>query len=727
MPPATTPSDPSATPPLDGVRVLELSSSIAGETAGLLLADLGADVVQVASAPPPVSVPRAFAGWLFRNRGKRLAHAEAGADLRRGAHDLLTRADIVIVDQTPGALQDAGLTISRLLAHAPACVPLWLPPVSATGRFCNLPHDQLLLDALSGFASYVPAQEDRPIASVGTVRPVMHGALGAAHAVIELLGRERTGEVGPVVVSGLRTGALLNHLLMIAGVDGPMVYSGNKGIEGNAHYRFYETADGEWLFLGALGDALFIEALNVLDRLDVLVRPDVAGEFSAMLIPEVTAAVGRELQETFLTRPASEWLERFEAVDVPIAQALRREDWLGSGMVAHACPPLIIDHREVGSLAVPGVPLELSSPSLTAAAPPCASDVVSLAEMAECWNDRAPLAVAVRPRTTPPLAGLKVLESALFVAAPVIGSLLAAAGANVLKIEPPSGDPYRAYGAAWAAVNDGKRITNINLADPAGRTELLDLAAASDVLIDNLRRASLDRLGLTPDVLEAANPALIRASVTAFGQTGPWEARPGFDPILQAVSGLAKAQGGDDRPVGVSSPPHDLTTGVLGTLGIAASLYAREHGAAGRRVFVSLAASSTLLQGEELAAFEGCPTAPVGGWSHPGLSPWHRYVEAADGWLAYRAGSEGERAALLQALDAEVLDGVDALFVTRTVDEWLERLSALGVPAGPVLARGDFEAPWLADARFVREIDAVGIGRLRVLDAFRHTDWEPEQ
>jgi crotonobetainyl-CoA:carnitine CoA-transferase CaiB-like acyl-CoA transferase len=706
--------------PLGGVRVLEVTSCIAGQTAGMLLADLGADVLRVATVGAPAIGSPDHPGWLCRNRGKRLARSGSVEEFRRHGSRLVGRADILLTDLGPGELGLWGLTSDDVSTLSPGCVHAWMPALTAGGVYRDLPHDELLLEALSGMAAYHPAHEERPVASVVPLLECLHGILGAVHATIELVGRERTGRVRPVNVGGLRAAALAMHLLQIQGVGGPIVYSGNKSVDGNAHYRLYQAADGEWVFLAALGDVLFIEALTVLDRLDVLARPDVAGDFGNLLRSEVSREVGQELEKTFATRTAADWVDRFAAADVPVARLGDPAAWLTSDAVAHACPPLRYDHLAVGPLLMPGVPIGLSAAPAPAPPPPTPRSVLDLTELVESWEGapgrRTPRAGPSGDRRDRPLAGCRVIELATFVAAPVIGSLLSGAGADVIKVEPPSGDPYRSYLAAFASLNHGKRLTTIDVRDADGRDELMRLASSGDVLIDNLRPASLERLGLTADVVERAAPGLVRASVTAFGQTGPWVNGPGFDPIVQAMSGLAAVQGGEDRPVATSSPAHDMATGSLGALGVAAALFERERGGRAQRVWVSLTATSTVLQTGELTSYPGRARPPTGGRDHPGPSPCHRYYRASDGWIAVRATDEPARRAFAEAVgltghqldDRALTDRCAAAIRSRAVGDWLERLADLGVPACRVVERGEFDDPLLMQAGYFELIDTDG-------------------
>jgi crotonobetainyl-CoA:carnitine CoA-transferase CaiB-like acyl-CoA transferase len=327
-----------------------------------------------------------------------------------------------------------------------------------------------------------------------------------------------------------------------------------------------------------------------------------------------------------------------------------------------------------------------------------------------------------------------------FMAAPFAGSLLADFGAEVVKVEPAGGDPYRVYSAAYTAVNQRKQAAALDLRDPGERDALLSLAAGSDVLIDNLRAASMDRLGLGDAVL-AAFPRLVRCSVSAYGRTGPFADLPGFDPVMQARSGMMLAQGGAGEPVASVAPVHDVATAALAAFGILAALFARTRTGVGQHVTASLAGSSVFLQSGELTTFAGRPETPAGGTDFPGPSAVRRYYQTSDGWLAVAATTAAQVAGVVSAVDhpewgtlaelalagdansdAALAGRLSAVLAGRPVQAWLDELSAHGVPACRVLPRaGELDDPFLVENDFSHVVDDPGTGKLRVVRGF--SDW----
>ncbi|MDN5916548.1 MAG: CoA transferase, partial [Pseudonocardia sp.] len=582
--------------PLAGVRVLEMSTGRAARTAGMLLADLGADVVRVPGAGAPTWDPDdpGTPEHLVVDRGKRLLAGPA--DLPR----LAARAEVVLDDSPSGA------------APLPGPVHVAMPPYGTDGP--DLPPDPLLLAALGGFAGHHPAAEqDRPVASVVPLVEAVHGALGAVAAAAGVLGFRTTGHGRRMVVSGLHASAACLSTMMLEGLDVDRVFSPGVRLPGSPNFRAYRCADGLFLHLAALTADFFLRALEVLDRFEVMVAPGVEGEFTNLLVPEIGRPVGEELARTFATRDRDDWLVDLAAAGVPAAPVRTHAEWLEGEIVAAAAPPVVAAHPVVGTVTMPGVPVRLPENPGEIRYPGGPDHTVTKDEV---WPGVVP-ADPAGPTADRPLEGLRVVDLSTFLAAPFASTLLADLGAEVVKVETMGGDPYRVFSASYAAVNQAKTVGGLDLASPPGRAALLRLAGEADVLVDNLRPASMARLGLDDAVLTTAGPRLVRCSVSAFGRSGPFAELPGFDPVLQALSGLSAAQGGAGDPVATTAPVVDVATGALAGLGALAALVARDRTGRGQHVTASLAATSTFLQLEELTTYGGRGAPGAGGGRPP--------------------------------------------------------------------------------------------------------------
>ncbi len=246
--------DVAAPEPLRGIRVLEACETPAGRVAGMLLADLGAEVVRVAAETADEEPPK-DPGELCWDRGKRLVAIDAAA-----LPDAACTADVLLVDRSPRALHATGLAPDAVREQAPGLVHVWAPPYAGRGEFSELPADPILLDAL-GVAGRYPSRTSGPVAPVVPTTTYVHGAMTAAAAVAGLVGRRRHRTGTAVEVGGLHAVAAQMTTMMMEGLDQQVFSPGTSG-SGPPCWRPYRCADGRWFFLAALTPGLFFRALE---------------------------------------------------------------------------------------------------------------------------------------------------------------------------------------------------------------------------------------------------------------------------------------------------------------------------------------------------------------------------------------------------------------------------------------------------------------------------------
>jgi crotonobetainyl-CoA:carnitine CoA-transferase CaiB-like acyl-CoA transferase len=358
-----------------------------------------------------------------------------------------------------------------------------------------------------------------------------------------------------------------------------------------------------------------------------------------------------------------------------------------------------------------------------------------------------------------PLAGIKVVDLTRILSGPFCTQALADAGADVLKIEEPrKGDDTRGWGPPFVkgsgpgrgestyflAANRGKQSLTLNLKHPIGRDILWRLVEGADVLVENFRPGTLDKLGFSVDEVRLRNPRIVYASVSGYGADGPWGGRPGYDAILQGEAGVMSVTGAPDGPpfkVGLSIV--DVVAGMTAFQGIVLALLRREKTGQGGRVDVSLLESIVSLLTYHSTAYLLAGQAPARlGNRHPNLAPYETF-EAADGYVIVGVGSESLWRAFCGTLDhpdiaedgrfrtnsdrvshAEALRAVLIPLVrTRPVAEWLARWESAGIPCGRV--RGVAEAldgPQLEARGMFVDLDHGALGRGRYVGSPLHLD-----
>jgi crotonobetainyl-CoA:carnitine CoA-transferase CaiB-like acyl-CoA transferase len=343
-----------------------------------------------------------------------------------------------------------------------------------------------------------------------------------------------------------------------------------------------------------------------------------------------------------------------------------------------------------------------------------------------------------------PLTGIRVVDVTTSIAGPFCAEILAALGAEVVKVErPDTGDDGRHWGppfwngegAMFLSVNAGKRSLAVSLRDERGREVVHRLAARADVFVQSMRPGLAEELGLGADELRSENPGLVYCSIGAYGHRGPLSAEPGYDALMQAAGGLISMTGEPGRPgVRVGSSLIDMGTGMWSALGIVAALLERGRRGTGAVVDTSLYETALAYVGYHLVGYLADGTVPSGqGTVFPMVAPYQVFP-TSDGELMIAGGNDRLYAALCSVVGLPELVS-DARFATnpdrvrnrevlvailserlrvRTTHEWHEALRAAGVPAAPV---ANVEDVVLAE-------QTVALGLLQRLEHSRIPDLE---
>ncbi len=312
-----------------------------------------------------------------------------------------------------------------------------------------------------------------------------------------------------------------------------------------------------------------------------------------------------------------------------------------------------------------------------------------------------------------PLEGLRVLDMSRVLAGPYTTMILGDLGAEIIKIEMPgSGDDSRSFGpfidsesAYFMSINRNKKSVALNLKIERSKEIIKQLAAKSDILVENFRPGTMDRLGIGWDVLKQINPRLIYAAASGFGRTGPYTAKPAYDIIVQGMGGIMSINGQPDSPptrVGVSIG--DIAAGLYTAVGILAALEERHSSGLGQLVDVAMLDCQLAILENALARYLISGEVPGRlGNRHSTITPFTSF-STLDGDMIVGAGNDAIFVRLCDAIGKQELaqdarfvtnrdrtehweslqQTLEDVFKTRTTDEWLEKLESLGIPCGPI-------------------------------------------
>ncbi|SFE81809.1 CaiB/BaiF CoA transferase family protein [Alteribacillus iranensis] len=345
---------------------------------------------------------------------------------------------------------------------------------------------------------------------------------------------------------------------------------------------------------------------------------------------------------------------------------------------------------------------------------------------------------------TTPLQGIKVLDLTRILSGPFCTMTLADLGAEVTKIESPKGDDTRQWGppfiedesAYFLSVNRNKKSVVLNLKEEKGKEIFYKLVEDSDIVVENFRPGTLDRLGIGYESLKKANPGIILASISGFGQTGPYAKKPGYDVLAQGMGGLMSVTGEPGgTPVKGGYSLADIGSGMWAIIGILAALREREISGEGQWVDSSLLDTmvswQTYLAGNYFATKED--PKPLGG-AHPNIVPYEVF-EASDGYFILAVGNDSLWERFVEVMDDDVLreerfstnpkrvENRDVLvtllndrFKEKTKNEWVEIIESAGIPCGPVNKFSDIlNDPHIKAREMVVEAEHPKLGDFQML------------
>ena len=424
-----------------------------------------------------------------------------------------------------------------------------------------------------------------------------------------------------------------------------------------------------------------------------------------------------QLNALFKTRTAKEWEDLINAAGTPCSIIYESSEWMGHEHARASKQVIELEAPEYGTMLQPGVsPRLYGSPGeVRHGAPQPDAD---RAEVLGTWLQAAPPALA------PPdarflrsaLEGVKVLDLTIILAGPTCGRTLAEFGADVVKID----DPNREGGVRLHNdTNRGKKSVLLDLKTDEGRELFWKLAEDADVIVQSMRAGKFDRLGIGYEEVRKRNPSIVYASVNAYGHGGPWEERPGWQPLASAATGMQHRFAGE-RPYRQGYPVNDYGTGLMAAFGVALALYHRQRTGEGQHAKAALTYTACTVQSPFFQDYEGKVWDEPRGQEALGWTPLQRLYRANDGWIFL--GATADLLPSLGKIDGlagiEDLAGdalvafLDERVVTRSAEEWTALLTAAGAGVQPLRELSELmRDPWVEQhgLSLTRQHEEVGL------------------
>ncbi|OBJ01575.1 acyl-CoA transferase [Mycobacterium alsense] len=724
--------------PLDGLRVVEVSDRIAGSYCGKLLVDAGAQVRKIeppqgdwlrgysaSCSPVPDGRPSPFFSYL--NAGKSSLTAGAGDSARFRA--ILAGADVVVVTATRARAAALGIDPGRLLDESPRAIVVTISDFGWNGPYADRAASEFTLQAWAGSPGFRGDPAGPPIAIGGDLGEYMGGVYAAFGALavrrrVEQGGRGEHLDLSMLeAITAMQSSEWLHSQLLRV----PPVR------------RTLEVPSIEPAKDGYVGITM-VTGQQWLDFVAMVECPQL-GE-----IEQLRFQIGRWAYRDLIREQIGPWLaERTVDEIVELAQLFRLPiAALGNGSTIRDLEYVRqrkVFARNPAGFHQPRPPWVMSA---CGPAPLGATPAVGEADGESPWrraeSESQPTAQGL------PLAGVRIVDLTAFWAGPAATHLLAAFGADVVKVESiqrPDGirysggmrtdvDDWWEYGWVFHAMNTNKRSVTLDLGSDQGRALFLRLAAGADVVIENFSPRVMENFGLTADALLNVNPKLVVARMPAFGLEGPWRDRVGFAPTMEQIAGLAWVTGLPDAPPVTPRGACDPLAGVHAAFAVLAALSFAARTGSGQQVelpMLETVLNATAVQAIESEVF-GVTLGRRGNRGHCETIQNIYRCAGDDDWIAVTVRDDERWRALVDVLGGpawcdeslatvagrrERADDID-----RRLQEWfagqpqesaVQRLADAGVPAAPVVSPSLVtENPQLRDRGFLEALDHPSTG-----------------
>ena len=731
---------------LGGLRILDLTRGPAAGLATMILADFGAEVLRIEGpGDDPLATLPAAPMWM---RNKHLLKLNlADPSQRETFDDLCSAADVFICNWRPSSLKKYSLDFTNLHEQHPHLIYCHVSAFGREGPMADCPGYEHTLAAYSGRMQMFQGIVDRQGPVFSALQVGVHACAQSATAGIlaAVIARGESG-LGRLIETSMLQG-------MLPYEQGPML-----GIQWQERFPdlaaalatpppeppmpslFYHPAqagDGCWMQFGNLLPHLFDNFLISTDLIDIIADPDFNPRQLMMRTPEKQEAFRQRMLERIQAKTSQEWMATMMADGGVVAtayqttqEALHDPDLVANGHVIDT--PL---GKQIGPLA-----------KLTKTPAEPTRTLPDTSKIVQTWLENPQQTPSSAIDNTLPLTGIRVVEIATIIAAPLGASFLAEMGADVIKVEQLGGDPFRGMlsGIGAARVNAGKRSISVNMKTSEGQKLVLELLKDADVLIHNYRPGVPQRLGIDYEQVRAINPNIVYLQCNGYGPDGPSAQRPSTHPIPGAALGGVMYQMGEDLPteqlsfedlckwtrrlMRANEVNPDPNTALVVTSSVLLGLASRAKNGEGQQIFIDMFGANAYANHDDFLDYPNKPTRALPDKLAHGLSATYRLYPCAEKqwvFLAIVTPKERDRFSTIlnsltidpnsefnhespwnwRATDTELTATLGALFLGQTADWWQSKL----VPAGLACVRADGHAPnefWLQDP----QCQAIGLG-----------------
>ena len=677
---------------LRGIRVVEFGQYIPGPLLGMFLADQGADVVKVERpGGDPARTEPAFAAW---NRGKRSVELDLKSDDGlKNAHDLISWADVLIENFRPGVADRLGIGYDATRSNS-GLIYCSLPGFGEDSPHRNDRGWEHIVGAATGAHQGVAGMDEPlflPLPSASNFAAI----IAAVSVAMALNARQRTGQGQRIEVPlhSAMFAAMGRHLSNFHDINPPDLFT----LPRNVMSHQYQCADGRYVQNHGMYQRFASQFLQAAGRPEWI--EDLEDLYGAEVSPETIELWRERVTNLFREKTAKEWEDAIAETGGACTICKTVDEWLvhehaiSGGMVVEVVDP------EHGRMKQPGAPVRLRGTPGPAHTPAPKLGEHTASVLGEIRAAPPGQRVDRREEILAALQGVRVLDLCIVLAGPTCGRTLGEFGADVIKIDDPN-RPYD-YGGNLD-VNRGKRSIQVDLKKEQGREVFWKLLETADVVVQNNRKGSMERMGLGYEEIRKRRPDIIYASLNAFGHDGPWAERPGWEQLAQATTGIQVRRGGrDDAPQLLPYPMNDYATGLLGAYSVALALHERNRTGRGQFVDGGLALTACVLQSPYFLDYEGYERSEPEGLSVRGMSALRRLYQASDGWFYLHCPSESDWANLTslpefahlpsddrfrdaesrQRDDSALADTLSSIFVAGSRQGWVKSLNDAGVSA----------------------------------------------